>query len=716
MTGVRRAGTRIRSIIVMPRLRSFLAARAAARAWVAALPGRIVALTLALALAAGACVSLGAHYWFTVLPLAAALGAGGWWLLRPRGTVPTSAAIASLAALAIALTWIVVNSFWAAEYLLVVRDPGFLTLSGQWLVDHASTDIPTRGSIEAAAAQPNVIADASQAWNLRGDAVQPQGAKMLPAVMAVGGWIAGPTGVLLSAPVVGGLSLLAVFTVAARLVRPGLALVAMGTFALTVGHIGLGRAGYSEPLTLILVWGAILLAMVGVRHRDPWALLAAATVSGSTSLVRIDGAAFAAGLTIGVAIAVAAAPWRARRRALALCAFVALQALVLAGGYVALDRWSEAYLDRLWDEAALLMAGYAAVAAATTTAALAWMWLTRTDAPARRRRFVPVAAAWAGGLATATLVVLASRPLWMTSRRGTDSARHQFTNSVVESFQAAAGLEIDPTRTYAESTVTWLALHLTWPVVILAMAGVGILVHRMARGAWWLAVPLAALAAPTLLYLLRPSIVPDQIWAIRRLEPSGLPLLAVAAVAGLWLAAVLLRRTGWHVAAWGSLALLVLPVTTWVSIDLGSPRVVNGSSVIGITELDGSRDQLDALCALDPGRPIVLVRTSSHFGSLRVWCDVPVVLALVDPAPAALVEMTEAWGEAPLVLTTDEEAVEWTSAPSVVVDSTVYQTAFALQSLPTSYYDREYEWYAGVVGPDGLVEPLGPALTAASDG
>src|SRR5690606_15922208 len=101
------------------------------------------------------------------------------------------------------LAWAVVNIAFAAEYLLVVRDPGFLTLSGLWLVDHPSTDIPAAGAVEAAAVGTQTLPDASEAWNLRGDAIQPQGAKMLPATIAIGGWVAGDTGVLAANVVVG---------------------------------------------------------------------------------------------------------------------------------------------------------------------------------------------------------------------------------------------------------------------------------------------------------------------------------------------------------------------------------------------------------------------------------------------------------------------------------------------------------------------------------
>src|SRR5665811_805231 len=109
-----------------------------------------------------------------------------------------------------------------------------------------------------------------------------------------------------------------------------------------------------------------------------------------------------------------------------------------------------------------------------------------------------------------------------------------FTNSVVESFQRAEGFPIDPTRTYAEHTVTWLSYYLTWPILALATLGLAIIVWRTFTSQPVAVVFLGAFTVPTLVYLLRPAIVPDQLWAIRRFEPITLPGLAIAAGVGAW--------------------------------------------------------------------------------------------------------------------------------------------------------------------------------------
>src|SRR5690606_10947509 len=238
----------------------------------------------------------------------------------------------------------------------------------------------------------------------------------------------------------------------------------------------------------------------------------------------------------------------------------------------------------------------------------------------------------------------------------TDDPVDVFTNSVVEQFQRAQGLPIDPTRTYAESTVAWISYYTTWIIVALAILGLGIAAYRALRGRSEWAVFLGATLAPSLLYFWAPEIVPDQIWAIRRFESMTLPALALAAT----LAAVWLTRRFTHgerrrlAMQWAVGITALLPISTGVIITPDAEVVpVRGATPLVVREMGGSLAQLEDLCAIAPGKPIVLASTSSHFGSLRVMCDEPVVLALVAPTQDALAQMTEVFDEQPVVLTRD---------------------------------------------------------------
>jgi hypothetical protein len=102
----------------------------------------------------------------------------------------------------------------------------------------------------------------------------------------------------------------------------------------------------------------------------------------------------------------------------------------------------------------------------------------------------------------------------------------------------------------------------------------------------------------------------------------------------------------------------------------------------------------------------VLYGTSSHFGTLRTRCDVPVVLALESPTPESLREMTAIWGVAPVVLTRQPDELTWTASPDVVVDSTVHQAEYRLQGIPRRVMLNDFRWYAGVPDGSGELAPI----------
>jgi len=672
-------------------------------------PEFVVVVLVALALAAATTASLGIHHPYTTLPLAALFTWGSWLAVRRHATQDSPGArLASQWALLGVVLWIVVGIVLSAEYLIVTRDPGFLTLTGVWLTDHASSDIPTLGSLQVADAQKNVIADAWQAWNLRGDVVQPQGAKALPALISVGGWIAGVPGVLAANVVVGGVGVLALYNLARRFLTPLAALAPAAALALTVSHLGLSRSAYSEPLTLLLVIAAIHWAWRGLEHGRPWALIVAGLASGATALVRIDGAVYALGVLAGVAVAAAFKGPRARS---GFIVFGVAQGLTVGAGYASVARWSTAYLERLSDETRLLNVAYAFA----LVLLLLWAATWSSGAGTRMRQWLDArrtsAARVAAMVTVGGSVVLISRPLWLTEHRGDTTQTDKFTNSVVESFQRAEGFPINPTRTYAEHTVTWLSYYLTWPLLALAAVGLGVLAYRAVAARFESWVFLGAVLTPTLLYLVRPQIVPDQLWAIRRLEPATLPGLALAAGVGAWWLADHLARRWPHltrqIIATAAVILVAAPVTTYVSIRPSDGEPILAAVYTYVREQQGARAQIDALCDVADGRPIVLAGTSSHFGSLRVMCDVPVVLALEAPTPETLRQATEIWGEAPVVLT-EESAWFWDTAPTPVVTSTTYQGEYALQHMPRRMSTRDFTWYGGVVNADGSLTALEP--------
>ncbi|WP_156162203.1 hypothetical protein [Demequina iriomotensis] len=677
-------------------------------------PERILLVLVMLALSAGLWVSVGWHTPWTVLPTAALGTLLAWRIVPAPARVTAAERRGAILALAASGTWAVAAAVLHAEYLIVVRDPGFLSLAGLWLVDHPDSDIPSLGAIDAAAVDSSALADASQAWNLRGEEVQPQGARLLSALIAVGGWVAGDRGVLVANSIVGAVGVLAIYVLARRMLGPLAALAPAAAVGLSVSHIGLSRAAYTEPLTLVLVLAAALWLWRGVEERRAGPLLLGAVTAGATSFLRIDGAAFAAGLLVATVLALALAEGSRARRAAAALGVIAVQGGVLYAGYGALWRWSEGYADRLADQAVTLMVGYGALTLVLAVWAATWLGGGDRVATSARDMLGRRGAIGAGVAVSALLAVLASRPLWMTAHRSTDDPVDQFTNSVVEGFQRAQGLEVDATRTYAEHTVAWVSYYLTWPLVLLGIVGFGLATAWMIRRRPGWALLLGATLPTSLLYFWNPEVVPDQLWAFRRFEPATLPGFAIAAAVAAWWI-VDRVRADWRVRARriAAGAFVVLPLTTWVSIMPGAALPVSGATPVFIREMGGAYEQITALCEVAPDRPIILAGTSSHFGSLRVMCDEPTVLALASLTPAQLVDMAAVWDTAPVVLTRDVDWFDWSAEPEAVVTSTVRQTSYTLQGIPRTYFDRSYTWYAGIVGEDGVLTPVAPGAVEA---
>src|SRR5690606_31036134 len=130
-------------------------------------------------------------------------------------------------------------------------------------------------------------------------------------------------------------------------------------------------------------------------------LAAAGVASGATALVRIDGAAFAVGAAVGVILALTLADAPVGRRARGAAAFLGMQALFVASGYLSLRRWSEEYLERLGSEAQLLVGAYAVVVLLGGLIVLGWRGAARLD---ERVRALSARAGHRGALVLAVAV------------------------------------------------------------------------------------------------------------------------------------------------------------------------------------------------------------------------------------------------------------------------------------------------------------------------
>jgi hypothetical protein len=605
-----------------------------------------------------------------------------------------SSAIWSALAVLLAVAFVLVNLPYASQYYVVVRDPAVYTVRAIRMTGHASPNIPVTEAVNGARGISGSYTDTSGFFQV-GNHWEPQGSSLVPGVFAIGGWIAGESGVLAADIVVAGMALLTIYALGRRLLGPAWALVPMAAMATSLPTIAFGRGAYTELTALILGLGGIVLLRSALTARRALPAVASGVALGATFLARVDGLLFVLGATAALGLAAGVSRSERRRVQLrhSLLWFLlgASASLVLA--FVDLARNSSVYEMTSWGQIKPLTELTIAVAVTAVLAGfvpsfsprLGRLGLKLTDSG---RRWAPRVA---GGMLVLFLA-LAFRPLYYVAHaqgRGTDAIAVR---------QAAANLPVDGTRTYDENTVSWLAWYFSWPVVLLGAVGVALLLVR----AWrrrdaWLASILSILGGACLVYLNRSSITPDQVWAMRRFLPIVIPLGLIAAASVL---PVICRRyPRWRV------------VVVVVGVLIATVPVITWPGVFRVTQYGGARSFVNSVCAR-VGHDHVILADDSDGGriflpTLRVSCGVEAVL-LSESSPQSMLAVRDNWADGvPItVIAFVPDAIPWASTahqPAVVGSFTVWQEP--LTTRPKGSEIRIVSAYIGDLQPDGLVRP-----------
>lgn len=658
----------------------------------AAAPDAVPLVALALTLPVGVAVTFG---WFTpwfVLP-AALLAMAALWPLRLRDPLPSDWGLPAGLAVGAAVVWMLVHLRFTGEFIAVDRDPAVYALTGIWLVEHSSVTVPMTEAASAAAGIDGARTSAL-GFGLSADPLSPEFAHTVPGLAAVTGWVGGTPAVLAANVVAGAVALVAVYAMARRVVGPWWALLPPVAIGLAMPLVAFSRSTYSEPLSLALGAAgvaALVSALEGDPSRQSRHALLAGLFLGAVGLVRIDGGLLLVGAVAAVGLWVLVAQVE-RPVALGVLTRVAAPgAAIVLLGLLDMGRSSGNYLSRLAGQAVAVVAT-AVVAVALAVAIVRWGapladWLDR-----RRRRAGILSAAAVGVLG----VLLLSRPAWWEARFF--AGRDTYVRDI-ERRQAEEGLALDGTRSYDELSVEWVSWYHGWPAVLLGLAGLSLLTYlAMGRSRLPALVVLVTLGAPALLFLVRPDITPDHVWAMRRLVPAAVPLILLAAAALLqWVG----QRMRVLALPAGVLAVAVAlwPLTTW-----------NG--LFGVRDRVGQVAEAEAVCgAVTDGRVVLAgdVPGVDYLATARIMCDAQVV-SLVPTTQESLAELRAAWGDRPLSLVTyDSDAVPWTSPPGEPVhEARLAMWERSLIGAPSAPQVWVRTMWSGTVLPDGRVQPRTP--------
>ncbi len=205
-------------------------------------------------------------------------------------------------------------------------------------------------------------------------------------------------------------------------------------------------------------------------------------------------------------------------------------------------------------------------------------------------------------------------------RPSTGEARAAFPYAL-EEIQRREGLPIDATRTYAEFSMEWLSWYVGVPILLLGCLGVAAAVFRaLGRDmSWSVRTACLSLLVPAAVYIYRPSINPDHIWAMRRFLPIVIPgfLISAMVVAG-WLTSRFRFGPAPLVPLMAATLLTFQPIST-ASAALGRARRCRHGRVDAFG-LSAARRGGSARCGRRPGGAAFLAPRAAPTGVVRGEC------------------------------------------------------------------------------------------------
>jgi hypothetical protein len=619
------------------------------------------------------------HAW-VVFPLGGLAWVGLLILARPLLVASADNSRSAHSAAALGTAFIAAVSLWnarhASQHVLINRDGGSYTNAARWIATHGSLRVDA--AVGPFAHQPSLTFISFAMYSTRNGTLTFQFAHLLPALLG------GDRLMFAGTPLLSGVALLAFFVAAWRLVRhPFVALAALVSFAFVLPEAWFSRDAYSEiPMQVLIFTGMWILTDREAFHR-PRVALAAGLVLGMLQAARIDALAALTGLALLFAIMWLVADTHARRpvaTSAVACGIGLIPGVAL--GFTDVSLRSYTYLHDLRADVKLL------VIAMLVSIVVAAVVVVVVPPIARRMSRVPPSIAWIAAAA----VGVVGFGLWFVRPRVQHV--HGASNGLVKGLQQSAGVALDPTRTYAERTMTWMSWYLGPITVAAAIVAAALLTWMLVRRKMWFALAGIALLGPSsAIYLWRPNISSDQVWVMRRYLFSALPFFTLLAFG---LVAALLRVEPKRVPRMFPIGAAVVLGAVAVAFPVAALKPVRNMS-------DQRGDPLavrDACHTMGDHAAIVLLQSRTGLlyewapQTLRDWCNVPVAVmadTVTDPA-AQLARLRAQWSKAgrTLWVVADVPATIRAVAPNAAVRTTPtvtdpFNLELTLLRRPTHY-------------------------------
>ncbi len=523
---------------------------------------------------------------------------------------------------------------YSSEHLLTDRDPGVYATTAMWLADEGSLLVD--GAVGGFEEIEGITAESPGYYEERDDGLlSPQFMHLLPVWGAAARWMGGDHALFgVNGVVIAG-ALAAFWLFSALILRPWFAVLATAGLAASLVTVHFARDVYSEPLALLMTFAALAFLVVAQRSQQIGLSVVAGLLIGATAMVRIDAWLVITGFALFLEL-----QWlvvKHRDQADTTRRFIRSVAagMVMAGAVALVDgflRSAPYLLENGRRQSFIMMLALLALVLIGGFIAQRAPWSGRIGPLIERSRrtmawIVPIVVV----VAVAGLFVI--RPMVQETHAAAP-------NGIVAGAQDAQGLPLDPTRNYNEWTVHWLSWYMGLGGLIISVAGVALAWRRVLLGRSELLPWLFVGSLTTAVYLLRPSITPDQLWAMRRFLPVVIPFLIVGGA--------LLAE--WATDRWDSDTQRLL-IAGWAFVILIFVPLSVTAPFRQATSYRGMYDATLAVCEALPTDAALLMTSVYHSNTyqaaVRMLCDMPVARideSAVDPA-CAVETARQAWAD-----------------------------------------------------------------------
>jgi 4-amino-4-deoxy-L-arabinose transferase-like glycosyltransferase len=635
-----------------------------------------------------------------IIPLALIIpGLVYWLLIKMRVIGPGRASkekrFFNILALVFVVAWIFFNAYYSSQHVFVNRDPAIYSVTAAYLVDENDLIIDKPNIFGDEVKIENASAGFSQS-QIKQDELYAQGAHLLPILLGLAGRIGGESFMLHFNAVFGGLALLLLYGFASVLARPKWAFMSMVVLALSLPMIIFSRDNYTEPLAAAFTLGALLVLYHAQKLKSISLWLLAGVTAGASVLTRVDGYLTILALMIFLIVYMLAADSKLEKlqKFKQSAAFIGGSFAVSLIGWMDITQLSSGYYNDLRHSILLQIYALSGVSIVGVLAVILY-WQNK-----KIRLFWEIIKPRIGLLfaiaITTIAIILASRPFWFTGYQEVDVP-------LIRGLQAGVGDPVEGTRSYSEQTVNWLIWYLGPAAIFWSLIGLIYTSFISGKVKSMLLMPLfITLFLIGLLYLNKPNISPDQIWAARRFLPVVIPCLLVFGAISLSELDTKFKLRGRRAVFFNVFVFLIV---------LLPPLYISKPFLTERTFAEQYAQTKD-ICKSLPKNAVVLWAGNSYKNSIRTveaFCDIPAagIENLSTENLASISDNTRKSGYIPIILTTGDMKDLDLLEDFTLISNVIYKRVeISINTPPNTLDTVTNSIYAGEINTQGKINKL----------